>query len=63
MIRENNGFAVKTRVPYGSTIYYGFLITKKRSGGAEIVWDGSDNYEKTVIRDSSAEVNPPGKLK
>jgi len=34
------------QVPKGSTLEYGFTITKKRNGSAiDAIWDGNDSYQ------------------
>lgn len=58
MIKENNSFVVKIHVPYGSTIDYGFLITKKHIGITTNIWDGKSDqdYHTVAIENGLIEV-------
>jgi hypothetical protein len=45
MSLEDDVFLATVQVPKGSTLDYGFTITKKRNGSAiDAIWDGSDKY-------------------
>jgi hypothetical protein len=52
MTRQGETFITKVQVPTGSTLEYGFLITKKRNGDMiKSVWDGAQRYQKTASKD------------
>jgi hypothetical protein len=56
MARKEGTFSVTIRVETGSTIDYGFLITKT-SGGAPLEhWDGHESYRLTATRSDVVDV-------
>lgn len=58
MRREDKAFVAKIQVPPGTTLDYGFLITKTSNGGAVHIWedDGQQDYHTTVTKDGVIEV-------
>jgi 4-amino-4-deoxy-L-arabinose transferase-like glycosyltransferase len=58
MVHEGDTFVARVHVPAGTTVDYGFLITKKRDGTAVHVWeaDGEQDYHTAVTQDSVIEV-------
>ena len=58
MIRTGSSFVAATQVPSGSTIDFGFLITKSLSGTDLVVWDGNGakDYHRDATRDGTIEV-------
>lgn len=57
MVREGDTFVVQVQVPAGTTIDYGFLITKNWSGSAiEAVFDREGGYHTAATRDDVVEI-------
>lgn len=59
MVRDGDIFVVKVAVLAGTTIDYGFLITKSR-GPLEIakpIWDGHERFSHSVTADGRIDVN------
>jgi lipopolysaccharide transport system permease protein len=58
MDRDGDTFVAKIQVPSGTTIDYGFLITKTGSGAAVQVWEvnGDQDYHTIAEQDSAVEV-------
>ena len=58
MDQKDNAFYAKVQVPSGSTINYGFLITKTRDGVPTKVWDanGTEAFRAIAINNGSTEV-------
>jgi lipopolysaccharide transport system permease protein len=57
MVRKGDTFVVQVQVPAGTTINYGFLITKNWSGSAiEAVFDREGGYNTAATRDDVVEI-------
>jgi lipopolysaccharide transport system permease protein len=57
MVREGDTFVVQVQVTAGTTMDYGFLITKNWSGSAiEAVFDREGGYHTTATRDDVVEI-------
>lgn len=59
MVREGDTFVAKVSVPVGTTIDYGFLITKIRNrfDTANPIWDGHENLSRLVKADGRIDVH------
>jgi hypothetical protein len=60
MAMQGEVFSTSVRVPSGTSVDYGFLITKKRDGTAiKPVWEANNNqdYHTTVTKNNVVEVN------
>jgi hypothetical protein len=55
MDREGDAFVAKVRVPAGTTIDYGFLITKTRDEETVQIWESDEDYH-TVAREANSVV-------
>jgi hypothetical protein len=58
MAREGDTFVAQVQVPSGTTVDYGFLITKTYDGAAVYVWeaDGDQDYHTVAAQDGVVEV-------
>jgi hypothetical protein len=58
MVHAGDVFIAQVQVPAGTTLDYGFLITKKHDGTAVHVWeaDGDQDYRTTATQDSLIEI-------
>lgn len=58
MTGQGDNFFTRIQVPFGATVDYGFLVTKKRSGAAIKVWeaDGDDSFHMAATEDTEIEV-------
>jgi hypothetical protein len=58
MSREGDTFISRVEVPTGTTIDFGFLITRDSSGSEVAVWeaDGAEDFHYTVTEDGNIEV-------
>jgi hypothetical protein len=58
MSREGDTFISRVEVPTGTTIDFGFLITRHSSGSEVAVWeaDGAEDFHYTVTEDGNIEV-------
>ena len=58
MVKADEMFVAQVRVPGGSTLDYGFLITKTRLGQAVQVWEGGgeDGYHEVINEAGISEV-------
>lgn len=59
MVRDDDTFISKVSVPVGTTIDYGFLITKTRNrfDTANPIWDGHESFSRRVKTDGRIDVN------
>jgi Gpi18-like mannosyltransferase len=60
MHQEGDTFVVRTQVPIGVTINYGFMITDKRGifDAVSHVWDGGQDYQTIASASGVVEVKP-----
>ncbi|MGH7229933.1 MAG: hypothetical protein ACREJU_01060, partial [Nitrospiraceae bacterium] len=49
MAQQGDTFVAMVQVPAGGVLDYGFLITKLRSGVEAKIWDGAEEYRRTVV--------------
>jgi lipopolysaccharide transport system permease protein len=64
MVRKGDTFVARVQVPSGTTIDYGFLITRMRSGAAVHIWeaDGKQDYHTIATQDGVVEVRTKSML-
>ncbi|MGH7230984.1 MAG: glycosyltransferase family 39 protein [Nitrospiraceae bacterium] len=48
MTQRGAAFVATVQVPAGSTMDYGFLVTKTRSGSVINAWDGAETFRRTL---------------
>jgi hypothetical protein len=62
MVRRGDVFRVRVRVPANTTLNYGFLTTKSRSGADVKIWERYSDYSVAEAKDGIIEAQAPSSV-